>query len=73
MGLEKLRIYVVIAVAMATFVTLGLIILSNYGLPTSFINMCTNIVTIYLVFGNMILLYNLIYFVEKSQGGKKED
>ncbi|MEW5692898.1 MAG: hypothetical protein AB1765_06345 [Candidatus Hydrogenedentota bacterium] len=71
MGIEKLRIYVVIAIAMATFVTLGLIILMNYGLPTNMIIMCSSIATIYIVFGNMILLYNLTYLVESI--GKKEE
>ena len=73
MGVEKLRMYVVISVAMATFVTLGLVILMNYGLNLPLINLCANIVTIYLVFGNMILLYNLLYMVgQKNNDSQKE-
>lgn len=71
MGLEKLRLYVVICIAMAAFTTLGLVILMNYNLPVQMISLCANIVTIYIVFGNMILLYNLIYFAEQNKKEQK--
>lgn len=67
MTLGKLRYMVLAFIAMATFITLSVVIMFNNGMNLTLVTLCISLASIYLLIANIILVYNVIYLIEENK------